>query len=34
LKLGLAVAVLNVDKEQDGKKVRKNNMAIQYSPTY
>jgi len=34
LKLGLAVSVLNVDKEQNGKKVGENDMAIQYSPTY
>jgi hypothetical protein len=34
LKLGLADAVLNVDKEQDGKKLGENDMAIQYSATY
>jgi hypothetical protein len=34
LKLGLADAILNVDKEQDGKKVGKNVMAIRYSPIY
>ena len=34
LKLGLADAVLNVDKEQDGKKVGKNDMTMWYSPIY
>jgi len=34
LKLGLADAILNVDKEQDGKKMWKNDMEKQYSPRY